>query len=113
MTSIDSHAIVSGDPYTTQANESDPYNYHAHEGYLAESYDLDAISEMFRRQYDVGSNLLTVRFANDDDYQTALSWADGSADIYTLLGNVGYEGSYYFWSNDNVNVINIGLYPPE
>lgn len=113
VTSIDSHAIVSGDPYTTQANESDPYNYHAHEGYLAESYDLDAISEMFRRQYDVGSNLLTVRFANDDDYQTALSWADGSADIYTLLGNVGYEGSYYFWSNDNVNVINIGLYPPE
>lgn len=68
---------------------------------------------MFQRQMDAGSNLLTVRFANDSDYQTALAWADGGEDISTLLTNVGYIGSYYFWSNDNVNVINIGLYAAE
>ena len=113
VTSIDSHAIVSGDPYLNYVNETVPYNYHAHEGYLADSYDIGAITEMFRRQKDAGANVLTVRFANDADYQAALAWSDGGSDIGTLLGNIGYAGSYYFWNNDNVKVINIGLYPAE
>ena len=111
--SIDDHVIASGDPYTEFVDEIVPYNYHAHEGYLAESYDLDAIADMFQRQFDAGANVLTVRFAHAEDYQSALSWQEGNSDINDLLWSIGYESSFYFWSNDKVNVINIGLYPAE
>lgn len=111
--SIDDHDIASGNPITSSVSETIPYNYHAHEGYLASSYDIGATAEMFARQFATGTNLLTVRFASDEDYQTALAWKEGGEDISTLLLSIGYEDTFYVWDNDNVNTINIGLYPPQ
>lgn len=113
VTTIDHHAITSGDPYLNYMDEPVPYNYHAHEGYLASSYDVDAITAMFQKQMATGTNLLTVRFENEEDYAQARSWENGDGDIGTILTAVGYNGLYYCMFNDDVRVVNVALYASE
>ena len=110
---IDDHGITSGDPTMTSVNESVPYNYHAHEGYLLDGYDEGAIRDVLARQVQTGTNLLTMRFVNEADYRTALKLTenDGSG-MASLLAGIGCNGSFYTWSNDNVRVISIGLNAP-
>ena len=108
--SVESHAIQSGDPYSNTPN-SLPYNYYSHEGYLVDSYDWNTIAEMFTRQFESGSNLLTIRFTNDEDYQQALQWAEtGFEELSALMTQWDYYEPYYYWSNDDMKTYSIGLY---
>lgn len=111
--SIDSHSIESMDPFVTV---SDPayYNYYDHEGYLVPYYDTSLIVDMLYRQYISGSNMLSIRFENPDDYAIARAWQDeGSEEMQWLLTELGYYGSYYYWYNDNAMTVSFGLYPEE
>ena len=111
--SIDAHSIESMDPFVTV---TDPafYNYYYHEGYLVPYYDTSLILDMFYRQYETGSNLLSIRFENPDDYAAACSWQDGdSEEMQWFLTELGYYGSYYYWYNDNALTFSFGLYAEE
>ena len=108
---LDSHELTGGSPYAANTEEAVPYNYHAHEGYLLYSCDVNAVISAYQTQYLQGSNYLTVRFAGDEDYETAKTWEqDGT--LRSILEMIGYYEPFYYWYNDNVNTVNVGLYPP-
>jgi len=108
--SIDSHSIQSFDPIT-ELSPGKPYNYYSHEGYLAEDLNEETITEIFRKQYKKGGNLLTVRFAHEEDYKKAKTWQDNNGEGFnTYLSALQYYEPYYFWYNDTVHTISIGLY---
>ncbi len=111
--SIDSHSIQGMDPYV-EMSDGQAYNYYSHEGYLLQSYSEEAIKDMFQRQYDKKQNLLTVRFARDEDYQTAKSWQENDCEgFFPFLSSLGYYDMFCYWYNDNVRTVMIGLYPKE
>ena len=75
------------------------------------SCDANAVISAYQTQYLQGSNYLTVRFAGDEDYETAKTWEqDGT--LRSILEMIGYYEPFYYWYNDNVNTVNVGLYPP-
>ena len=67
-----------------------------------------------RRQYESGTNMLTVRFASRDDYEKVKQWDDsGRTELGDLLRELNYNGNgIYTWYKDEVNTLSIGLYPP-
>ena len=108
---IDSHSYESLEP--GQLILSDPlfYNYHKHEGYYLDYYDTDQIANIFYRQFLNNSNVLTVRFSSYSAYATAKQWMDErNGELNDILTRIGYIGSYYYWPNDDINVMNILLY---
>lgn len=112
--SIDSHSIQSFDAFTDSIADARQFNYYSHEGYLVEYYDPEIITDMFRKQYITETNLLTVRFANEEDYETAKTWQDdGGAGFNAFMDALGYYETYYYWYNDNVRTVSIGLYAGE
>ena len=66
---------------------------------------------MFRRQYEEKSNCLRVRFQQGEDYQRALQWFENDcAELNEILSELGYYEPYYYWYNDQLQTITIGLY---
>ncbi len=113
---VDSHENVVGH----NQNDSDgamydpqPFNYHRHEGYYFSSFDVDAIAAAFYEQYSAGSNVLTVKFENQADYDRARTWADANKqELWDILGYCGYYDRYYCWMEDELLTISIGLNAP-
>lgn len=86
-------------------------NYHMHEGYYMYDCSWDELVNIFREQYDAGTNMLTVRFAYQDDYDIVKQWeAADSKELNKLMGEIGYTGGYYTWFKDEVRTLSIGLY---
>ncbi len=107
---VDAHSIKSMDPISYMENP-DAFNYYVHEGCLVQNYDLDVITEMMKRQYDSGSNVLTVRFENEADYRYALQEKEkGFLNIYDVMYGLEYYERFLFWSNDDFRTVTIGLY---
>lgn len=93
--------------------DPEPFNYYRHEGYYLTSYDIDAIANAFAAQMAAGSNLLTVKFENEEDFLRAKSWPEDNAqELYDIMARVGYSDGALFWSHDDVLTCSIGLYPP-
>lgn len=113
MESVDEHQDISGEPY---AYMDDPviYNYHMHEGYYIYDYTWDDLVSKMRRQYESGTNMMTVRFASRDDYEKVKQWdGSGRTEFVDLLRELNYTGNgIYTWYKDDVMTLSIGLYPP-
>ena len=107
MTAIDDHDLEFGE--VPDLSVPEVFNYYRHEGYLLAEYDVWNVAEVFRRQYNAGSACLTVRFADWQSYQTActdLMDGDGMDQVLDLLG---YYGTLWYTSNDDVCTITVGL----
>lgn len=114
MRTISQHQDLNGEP-DSDTGYSEPYNYCIHEGYCIYSYNWDDLVSIMRRQYETGTNMLTVRFDTDADYQMVKQWnASGRPELNDLLGQLGYTGKgYYTWYNDELRTLSIGLYAPK
>ena len=86
-----------------------PYNYYRHEGYMLSSFDPAAVEDAFRRQYESGSNLLSVRFDNEEAYQTALDWLADGNNFWGVMNNVGYTDESWILTNDSLYIYSLGL----
>lgn len=113
---VDSH-IRSGSRLFTMATggaDGETFNYHKHEGYYLTAFDLDAITSAFARQYAAGSNVLTVRFADQADFARIKAWAGTNAqECYQVLASIGYSGTYASTSADELLTFNILLDYPD
>lgn len=108
---IDDHAFSGYEPYITYHGYLEDFNYYKHESCYARSYDRTEILGMFRRQYEEKSNCLRVRFQQGEDYQRALQWFENDcAELNEVLSELGYYEPYYYWYNDQLQTITIGLY---
>ena len=88
------------------------FNYYRHEGYYLESADPDGIIGAFRKQLAEGSNLLTIRFAREEDYQQSRTWENGDRDILREYAEAsGYSGSFSFSYNDSLRTVSVFLNP--
>ena len=57
--------------------------------------------------------MLTIRFQNPEDYSRAQQWTENDCtELNGLLSRVGYYNPYIYWWNDDLQILNIGLYPP-
>ena len=111
---VDSHTITSGDPYNTYEGEIIHTNYFLHEGYMLDTFDRAALTEIYRRQFQAGNNLLEARFATAEEYQKAMTLLENdTAGLGEILYQAGYSGSYYYFYNDDIHTLSVGLNPPE
>ena len=105
----DSHTLG----ITTDGKDPTPFYYHVRQGCYMTAYNETEAVRIFSRQYRSDSNMLTIRFQNQNDYKRAKQWTDNNcAKLNQILGNVGYHGAYLYWWNDNLQILNIGLNPP-
>lgn len=112
--SVDSHTISTGDPYNTYDGEIVHANYFYHEGYMLDSFDLAALTEVYRRQFQAGNNLLEARFETEEEYQKALALLENDcAGLSEVLSWIGYYDGYYYFHNDDIHTLSVGLYPPK
>ena len=78
---------------------------------MLSEYDEGKMAEIFRNQMNAGSNYLTVRFRGDAPYQSACALLDNDfAGLNALLDEVGYEGGYYYWYDDQLRTFSVGIY---
>ena len=110
---IEDHDFANYIPMYEFEGYLEDYNYHARQGFYLNSYDRDRILALLKTQMDSGTNLLTLRFGNSWDYRRAFLWFDQNCrEMNQLLSEIGYREGYYYWYNDTLQVISIGLYPP-
>lgn len=90
-------------------------NYHKHEGYYLSSFDLNAIASIFVSQYNAGSNVLTVRFEDQEDYDRIKAWNDSNAQegMDMITQAVGYYGVFAYYLMDETRTFNILLNYPN
>ena len=120
LSRIDSHqglALIDDDRPYSEAS------YHVKKGYFLESYDRSALIGIFEEQYDDGSNLLTVKFADEEAYLDAMEalcgagwrdWDDAdTSELWTVLRAAapGYDEGISIGHNDGLYILNIYLYP--
>ena len=105
----DSHSIgIPGD-----GKDPTPFYYHVRQGCYLTAYNETETIRIFRLQYQTGSNMLTIRFQNPNDYAKAKQWTDNNcAKLNRLLSGAGYTKPYLSWWNDTLHILNIGLNPP-
>lgn len=88
------------------------FNYHKHEGYYLNEFDLNRITSIFAQQFNSGSNILTVKFENQADYERVLLWKDSNRqELYDILLRIGYNDWYYLFTWDELRTVTIELYP--
>ena len=88
-------------------------NYFYHEGYILSDYDARALTEIYRRQLQAGGNLLEARFETEEAYREALALTENDcAGLNRVLANAGYYNPYYYFTNDDVRTLSVGLDPP-
>ena len=115
MERLDNHAFKYFQTAPEQLHDNPtPYNYHIHEGYMLDKYDRKALEQIFRRQLEQGSNVLTVRFENEEDYQESLSWSEHDYKVFwSVMRHIGYSGATRISQIDELCIINVLLYPPD
>ena len=111
---VDSHEVVGNNQNDSSGIQNpQPFNYHRHEGYCFSSFDVDAIVSAFRKQYRAGSNVLTVKFEKQADYDRVITWTNGNEqELWDILTRCGYTGAYYYWTQDELLTISVGLNAP-
>ena len=110
--SVDSHTISTGDPYVIVPEEQHA-NYFYHEGYLLREFDTGEMERMLRRQMEAGSNFLEVRFETEEGYRQALALTENDcAGLNRVLGHLNYYRPYYYFTNDDIRTLSVGLYAP-
>lgn len=109
---IDDHAEVKREGGQLEIPNPETYNYHKHEGYYLYSFDLNAITAVLSEQYRTGTNVLTVRFENQSDFDRIMTWTNSGADeCHKALQQIGYnvkEGLGYL-PNETLKTFNILL----
>ena len=112
--SVDSHTIITGDPYNGYDGRVEHANYFYHEGYMIRAFDTRVLTEVYRRQFEAGNNLLEARFETDKEYQKALRLLENNcAGLGEILSRIGYSGSFYYFKNDDIHTLSVGLNPPK
>ena len=110
--SVDSHTIITGDPYVTIPGEEKHANYFYHEGYILSDFNAGEMAKIYRRQLEAGNNLLEIRFETEKAYREALKLTDNDcAGLNRILSQIGYYDPYYYFNNDNIRTFSVGLYP--
>lgn len=100
--------------YTWEQKNDPALFYHIHEGCCQASYDEREAARIFSAQLQEGSNMLTVRFKNAEDYKKAKKWKNNQYEILnSILTEAGYFGRYLYWENDGMQIINVGLNAPN
>ena len=109
----DFHAIEGGaDSYTDYVADPIVMNYYRHEGYMAEEYDTKFLISVFKKQLKSGSNVLTVRFENEEDFLKAKALFDGDgSSMNRILKKAGYKKMYYYSFDDVLHVVCININP--
>lgn len=108
---VDQHQIVRNADINMIYDIGIVGNYHRHYGYLLSSSDQETVQNALLTQLNLGSSVLTLRFATDRDYITIRdNWtADDYSDLLELLGSLGVDGEINVWFNDDIRTVNIGL----
>ena len=107
MSSVPDHMSSSYETDYTMYYSSD-YNYHKRNGYMIDSYSWDDLVSKLKAQYDSGSAFISVRFANEGDYEYVKQWMDsGRSELNDLVAAIGYNGYYYYWYNDNTKTFSV------
>lgn len=114
MSAVEDHQDLNGET-ASYSGYSEQYNYYLHEGYYIYEYNWNDFVAMMRRQYETGTNLLTVRFEKEEDYQMAKSWYGSErTELNDLLRELNYDGTgIYTWYRDDLRTMSIGLYAPK
>ncbi len=107
ITAIDSHAFESN--MQSYLTDPMPFNYYRHEGYLFSTFDPAAVEEAFLKQYQNGSNYLTVRFDNQEAYQAAFDWFADTNNYWSVMDYIGYSDSTWYSYNDSMHIYSIGF----
>ena len=85
------------------------FNYYRHEGYMLAAYDPDAVAACFLRQHEAGDACLTVRFEEEPAYLEAYARLFDGGEINGVLDPIGYYGTYWYSTNEDVHTITVGL----
>lgn len=111
MGALEEHEMDS----SLRGTEGAQYSYHARMGYLLNSCDQAEIVRIFSQQKEAGSNLLTVRFEKEEDYNRVKEWywGENSNECNEIMSQIGYYDAYYFWTEDNQRTVNIRLNIPQ
>ena len=107
ISAIDSHTFESS--MKSFMNEPQPYNYYRHEGFMFSAFDPTAVENAFLKQYQNGSNYLTVRFENQEAYQNAVAWLSDSGNFWSVIGDIGYNDEMWLMTNDDLFIYSIAL----
>jgi hypothetical protein len=113
MNQVESHETTDETGRTVIGADSEiVFNYHEHEGCYFTTYNYDNIKNTFRTQFQAGGNMLTVKFANEAAYQQAKAQllANNGEGLGKLLGEIGYIGQFQYWQQDDLYILDIGLY---
>ena len=115
MESLEDHDVGKGGlPSVTFYGETEHANYFYHEGYLLRSFDAGALAEIYRQQLQAGNNLLEARFETEEAYRRALALLDGDGrELSDIVARAGYDGAFYYFTNEQIRTLSIGLYPPN
>ncbi|MCC8141864.1 MAG: hypothetical protein LIO56_04940 [Lachnospiraceae bacterium] len=63
-------------------------NYYVHEGLYIDTWDPDRIGEIFRQGYETGSDLVRIRFADDELYEQAIQYFLDDGAIFDYCGGL-------------------------
>ena len=108
---VEDHTITGLVPLTDSGPER--VGYHAHEGLLIGAGDPGGTEWALRRQFEAGSNLLTLRFTDADAWLDAEALLEDNAyRLAEMLAEIGYKGSFMCSFNETLYTIDVYLYPP-
>ena len=103
---IDAHAVAGSNQLTDSSGAfGSSFNYHKHEGYYLNEFNLDKLAAVLAEQYDSGTNVLTVRFEYQADFE---QMADN---LSYILSRIGYSDYCTYTWRDELLTFNILLYP--
>lgn len=121
---VDSHEGLFRGIVGQTASADSSLSFHVRAGAFLQSYDRSRLTSVFRSQYEYGSNTLTVKFASQQAYESAMTILCGSgwrnwdnvdtSELWTVLGSAvpGYDDTIYIEHDDSLYVLNVYLYPP-
>lgn len=86
------------------------FNYYAHGDYMFSEFGAVEITNAFRDQYEGNTNILTVRFDNEDAYAQALDFFSDATRTWNVLHSAGVtETDCWKTHNDETLTFSIGL----
>ena len=121
---VDSHEGMFRGVVGETASAERSLSFHVRAGAVLQYYDRSWLTNIFRNQYEYGSNTLTVKFTSQEAYESAMctlcgaGWRDWSdvdtSELWTVLEAAapGYDETIYIANNDELYVLNVYLYPP-
>ena len=101
MSRLEKHSDAEGE-LSDESGSGNNY-YRRAGGYINKAQCLSVSSDEIARQYELGRNVIELRFEDEADYEYAAVRIGG------LLRESGYTGAYIVWNDDNMQVLTIGL----